>query len=178
MLVAVRDTKTGPPHLMRSVGASALLGGTFGGVHGALFGGIPYGISSAWRSPLGGRARLLAAATGVRSGALGMGAIWGVAGVSWSLVDIGADYAGLKRDSTEGYWVRALLPGVLALPVISRWAWATKSGTIPFCSALLLVTLSLEATHRVVIWRWYVQITITTPQLTYSDCEFCTCYRS
>ncbi|KAJ7491768.1 hypothetical protein B0H11DRAFT_2007792 [Mycena galericulata] len=76
-----------------------------------------------------------------------MGALYGMLAVSCSLVDIGADYAGLKFDSTEGYWVRTLLPGLSMVPVITRWKWASKSSTIPFCSAALLVGISFEVTQ-------------------------------
>ncbi|KAJ7491769.1 hypothetical protein B0H11DRAFT_990712 [Mycena galericulata] len=83
-----------------------------------------------------------------------MGAVYGMFGaLTFSLLDIGADYAGLKPDSTEEYCVRILLPGVLTLPVITRWAWSAKSSTIPFCSALLLVTISLEVTPRLLNLR-------------------------
>ncbi|KAJ7491734.1 hypothetical protein B0H11DRAFT_2277699, partial [Mycena galericulata] len=133
---------------MRSIGASVLGLGAFGAGHGALVGGIPYAISSAWKSPLRGRARLLAAGTELRSGGLAMGAVMGMLGVAGSLVDIGADYAGLQLESTEGYWVWVLLPMVLTVPVATRCPqWVTsKIAAGPFLSAAFLANMSVAVT--------------------------------
>jgi hypothetical protein len=70
------------------------------------FNAYPYGsIINITIIPQGGRAR--AAAMGLRSGALGFGAI-SVAGAIVAVADHALDFAGVKADSNVGYFARII----------------------------------------------------------------------